>query len=121
MICALVIWNFPEKIAGFYFGRPEANVDAIALTVVFLHVAAAFQVVDGMQVSAALALRGLKDARAPIMDRGRSWLVGADGSLARVRRASQGLGIWMGLAFRACRRCGGLGGALRTCRARSGA
>jgi MATE family multidrug resistance protein len=102
VICALVIWNFPEKIAEFYFGADlKANADAIALTVVFLHVAAAFQVVDGMQESAALALRGLKDARAPMWIAGGSyWLVGAPmGLWLAFGEHLKGLGIWMGLAF----------------------
>jgi len=102
VICAFVIWNFPEQIAQFYFGADlKANADAIALTVVFLHVAAAFQVVDGMQVSAALALRGLKDARAPMWIAGGSyWLAGAPmGLWLAFGEHLKGLGIWMGLAF----------------------
>ena len=102
VICAFVIWNFPEQIAQFYFGADlKANADAIALTVVFLHVAAAFQVVDGMQVASALALRGLKDARAPMWIAGGSyWLAGAPmGLWLAFGEHLKGLGIWIGLAF----------------------
>ena len=102
VICSVVIWNFPQQIAEFYFGADlRANADAIALTVVFLHVAAAFQVVDGMQVSAALALRGLKDARAPMWIAGASyWLAGAPvGVWLAFGEHLKGLGIWIGLAF----------------------
>ena len=44
----------------------------------FLYVAAAFQLVDGMQVTASMCLRGLKDARVPMWLAGASyWLAGA--------------------------------------------
>jgi MATE family multidrug resistance protein len=102
VICALLIWNFPQQIAEFYFGADlKANADAIGLTVVFLHVAAAFQIVDGMQVSAALSLRGLKDARAPMWIAGASyWLVGAPvGLWLAFGEHLKGLGVWIGLAF----------------------
>ena len=50
----------------------------LALAVSFLHVAAAFQLMDGMQVTAAMSLRGLKDARGPMWLAGASyWLAGA--------------------------------------------
>ncbi len=102
VLCAAAIWSFPQQIAEFYFGADlKANADAIALTVVFLHVAAAFQVVDGLQVSSALALRGLKDARAPMWIAGGSyWLAGAPvGLWLAFGEHLKGLGIWMGLAF----------------------
>jgi MATE family multidrug resistance protein len=102
VLCALLIWNFPQQIAEFYFGADlKANADAIALTVVFLHVAAAFQIVDGMQVSAALSLRGLKDARAPMWIAGASyWLCGAPvGLWLAFGEHLKGLGVWIGLAF----------------------
>ena len=102
VVCALLIWNFPRQIAEFYFGADlRANADAIALTIVFLHVAAAFQVVDCMQVSAALALRGLKDARAPMWIAGGSyWIAGAPmGLWLAFGEHLKGLGIWIGLAF----------------------
>ena len=44
----------------------------------FLHVAAAFQLMDGLQVTASMSLRGLKDARGPMWLAGASyWLAGA--------------------------------------------
>jgi MATE family multidrug resistance protein len=96
-----VLLIFPEQIAGAWFSSDAANADAIALTVVFLHVAAAFQVVDGLQVSAAMALRGLKDARAPMWIAGASyWLVGFPMCVALgFGLKMRGLGIWIGLAF----------------------
>jgi MATE family multidrug resistance protein len=96
-----ILLLFPRQIAGAWFSSDAANADAIALTVVFLHVAAAFQIVDGLQVSASTALRGLKDARAPMWIAGASyWLAGFPMCLLLgFGLKMQGLGIWIGLAF----------------------
>ena len=101
-LCSLLIATFPRQIALLYFSSDlAANADAIALTVVFLHVAAAFQIVDGIQVTAALSLRGLKDARAPMWIAGASyWLAGFPLCIfLGIGLGLKGLGVWMGLAF----------------------
>ena len=54
-------------IAALYLPATPENAEALALTVLFLRVAAAFQLFDGLQVIGANALRGLKDARLPMM------------------------------------------------------
>jgi MATE family multidrug resistance protein len=87
-------------IAALYLpARPE-TAEAVALTVQFLHVAAAFQLFDGLQVIGANALRGLKDVRLPMMLAGGSyWLVGFPLALwFGFGLDWQGLGIWLGLA-----------------------
>jgi MATE family multidrug resistance protein len=100
-LMAVLLWTYPEAIARIWFADPAANGDVIALTVVFLHVAAAFQVVDGLQVVGALSLRGLKDARAPMWIAGASyWLAGAPVcAWLAFGLHMKGLGIWYGLAF----------------------
>jgi MATE family multidrug resistance protein len=100
-VTSAILLLFPQTIAGAWFSDAADNADAIALTVVFLHVAAAFQIVDGIQVSAAMALRGLKDARSPMWIAGASyWLAGFPMCLALgFWLKMQGLGIWIGLAF----------------------
>ena len=67
----------------------------------FLHVAAAFQLIDGVQVTAAMSLRGLKDARWPMWLAGASyWLAGAPMcAFLGFGLGLKGLGIWLGLAF----------------------
>ena len=72
-----------------------------ALAVTFLHVAAAFQLVDGIQVTAAMSLRGLKDAHGPMWIAGASyWLAGAPMCLwLGFGTHLKGFGIWLGLAF----------------------
>ena len=98
---ALLIFLFPRAIARLWFADPAANADVIALTVSFLYVAAAFQIADGLQVTASLSLRGLKDARAPMWIAGASyWLAGFPVCLLLgFHFHMQGLGIWYGLAF----------------------
>ena len=73
----------------------------LALAVTFLHVAAAFQLVDGIQVTAAMSLRGLKDAHGPMWIAGASyWLAGAPMCLwLGFGTDLKGFGIWLGLAF----------------------
>jgi MATE family multidrug resistance protein len=96
----ILLWIFPDRIAGLYFADEAANADVIALAVVFLHVAAVFQIVDGVQVAGALSLRGLKDARAPMWIAGGSyWLIGFPACLLFAFGFHlKGLGIWIGLA-----------------------
>jgi MATE family multidrug resistance protein len=100
-VSALVILLFRHQIAGLYIAHADANADALALAAVFLQVAAAFQIFDGIQVTAALSLRGLKDAHMPM------WIAGASYWLAGFPLCYglgfglglKGFGVWIGLAF----------------------
>ena len=99
---SVVLALFPRQIAQLYFATDSAQTaEAVALATVFLRVAAAFQVFDGLQVVAALSLRGLKDARAPMWIAGASyWLAGAPVCLwLGFGTGLKGFGIWIGLAF----------------------
>ncbi|MGN6514879.1 MAG: MATE family efflux transporter [Rhizomicrobium sp.] len=100
-VTGVLLWIFPDQIAGLYFADKAANADVIALAIVFLHVAAVFQIVDGIQVTGALSLRGLKDARAPMWIAGGSyWIAGFPMCiLLAFGLHMKGLGIWIGLAF----------------------
>jgi len=100
-LCAVVLASYPREIASLYLPATAENLAVIALAVVFLRVAAAFQVFDGLQVTAALALRGLKDARAPMWIAGASyWLAGFPMCFALgFGLGMRGFGIWIGLAF----------------------
>jgi MATE family multidrug resistance protein len=100
-LMAIVLWNFPREIASIWFSNAAAAADVIALAIVYLHVAAIFQVVDGLQVVGALSLRGLKDARMPMWIAGACyWLVGAPVcAWLAFGLGLKGLGIWIGLAF----------------------
>ena len=100
-ITALVLWIFPGDIARLYLRDATGTGAVLALAVPFLRVAAAFQVFDGIQVTASLSLRGLKDARAPMWLAGGSyWLAGFPACLFfGFVLGLKGLGIWFGLAF----------------------
>jgi MATE family multidrug resistance protein len=101
-VFAVMLAAFPEHIARLYFsGDATKNADAIALAVVFLHVAAAFQIVDGIQVTAALSLRGLKDTQMPMWIAGACyWLAGFPMCLLLgIGLGLKGFGVWIGLAF----------------------
>ncbi|HWF01475.1 MAG TPA: MATE family efflux transporter [Caulobacteraceae bacterium] len=99
LVCAAVVFFDSRQIAGLYLGRlGAAGAATAALTAIYLKGAAAFQVFDGVQVVGAQALRGLKDARMPMILAGGSyWLVGAPVCLALAYGAHmQGLGVWIG-------------------------
>ena len=91
-----------EWIGGLYIGgRDDASLEVIAMVGLFLKVAAAFQIADALQVVGAMSLRGLKDARWPmILAGGAYWLAGAPVCiLLGVWLKMDGLGVWIGLAF----------------------
>jgi len=65
---ATMFWIFPRPIVGLYLDLSDpANAEVVRLAVSLLGIAAVFQVFDGIQVSAAGALRGLKDTRVPMI------------------------------------------------------
>jgi len=100
VLTSFVLLLFPRAIASLWLPDIPANAQVLALAVTFLHVAAAFQLADGIQVTASLSLRGLKDAQAPMWLAGASyWLVGAPvGIVLGFFWHWQGLGVWIGLA-----------------------
>jgi MATE family multidrug resistance protein len=101
-VCGVAMACLGPQIAGLYFsGRSHDDLQVIALAATFLKVAAAFQIFDALQVVGAMCLRGLKDARAPMILAGASyWLAGAPMCIGLgVGLHMRGLGIWIGLAF----------------------
>jgi multidrug resistance protein, MATE family len=101
-LSALVLALFPHQIAALYFSAADAsNADVLALAATFLQIAAAFQIMDGLQVTASLCLRGLKDARMPMWIAAASyWLVGFPLCIGLgVGLGMKGIGVWTGLAF----------------------
>ena len=97
--CGLAMVLFGSQIAGLYLGgRGAEDAAVIAMAGLFMKAAAAFQVFDALQVVGAQSLRGLKDARMPMILAGASyWLVGIPVCLLLgLGLHMRGLGIWIG-------------------------
>ncbi len=96
MTCtALVMWLMPSLVAHLYTQDP----DVIAVAVTLLHVAAIFQISDGLQVSGLGALRGLKDTRIPmIVNLIAYWIIGLPlGYFLGITLDMGPRGLWFGL------------------------
>ncbi len=67
-LAAMLFRSIPDVIVAAYLGKTTAGNAAIAaLTPKLLRVAGVFQIADGTQVTAAGALRGLRDTRLPMV------------------------------------------------------
>ncbi|MBI1238160.1 MAG: MATE family efflux transporter [Alphaproteobacteria bacterium] len=96
-LCALVLFVMPETILGFYLDVDDPqNAETIAAGVVFLRIAAFFQIFDALQVTAAQALRGFKDTFVPMLFAGLAyWGIGLPLSVVLAFPAGLGgAGIW---------------------------
>ena len=97
----VVFLLFSHNLVGLFLdpAKPE-NAEALALATSFLMVAGVFQLVDGAQVSAGSALRGLSDTRVPLLLALIGyWAIGFP--IAYVFAfvvGLKGIGIWFGLA-----------------------
>jgi multidrug resistance protein, MATE family len=101
-LMGILFWLFPEAIVALYLDvdKPE-NAAVVALAKQLLIVAAVFQLFDGIQVSAAGALRGLKDTRIPMLiGIVAYWGIGlTSGYLLGIQLGWGGTGLWWGLAI----------------------
>lgn len=100
MIVAVPVMIWPMDIAGFYLDADDpANAAVLALVAAFLPIAAAFALFDAIQVSAAQALRGLKDVRVPMILTGFSyWVVGFPvAAWLGLGTPLGAVGVWWGL------------------------
>ena len=97
---ATLFWTVPRPIVSLFLDLSDpVNADAAALAVGLLGIAALFQMFDGIQVSAAGALRGLKDTRGPMLICLVSyWFIGFPTSLILGYSLDWGTrGFWWGL------------------------
>lgn len=98
----LLFWLFPAGIVSLYLdlNSPE-NAAVVALAKQLLGVAALFQIVDGIQVVATGALRGLKDTQIPMLIGIIAyWGIGlTSGYLLGIQLQWGGVGLWCGLAL----------------------
>jgi MATE family multidrug resistance protein len=103
MACAAVLlWTEPAAIVGAYvrFDDP-ANRGVVAFALEFVTIAAVFQIVDGMQVVAAGALRGYHDTIVPMLIAGFGyWGIGFVGGWAFAFPMGVGpVGLWWGFVL----------------------
>ncbi|WP_322684642.1 MATE family efflux transporter [Nostoc sp. DedQUE07] len=101
-VVAIAFWLVPKSIISLYIDiNNQNNADVVALAVKLLAVAAIFQIVDGVQVTAAGALRGLKDTRIPMLIGFFAyWCVGLfTGYTFGISLGSGAIGLWWGLAI----------------------
>ncbi len=98
---AMVFWVAPGLLIGLYLDMRQPNAQAVLQAAIpLLAVAAAFQIVDSLQVTASGILRGMKDTRIPMFIAVASyWLVGMPVAYGLAFVAGwKGVGVWWGLA-----------------------
>lgn len=96
---ALLLLFFPNLIIGLYLDLNDPNnAKVIQLTTAMMTVAAVSQVLDGVQTTAAGALRGLKDTKIPLLISFLSfWGVGlTSGYVLGFILNLGGVGLWLG-------------------------
>ncbi len=98
-VMASILLLFPHIVISLYLDidNPE-NKSAIALATSMLNIAAISQILDGVQTTAAGALRGLQDTRVPMLLSFLAfWGIGLTcGYLLGFRLGFGGVGLWLG-------------------------
>jgi MATE family multidrug resistance protein len=99
-LMAGLMFTFPRDLITLFLADTPANATVISLGVSFLLVAALFQIVDGAQVVGAGMLRGLHDARVPmVFALFGYWAIGLGVGVGLAFAMDwRGIGIWTGLA-----------------------
>lgn len=101
-VTATLFWTAGASLAGLFLdASTDQGAAAVARAVLFLKIAALFQLADGLQVIGIASLRGLKDTTVPMwLAAFGYWAVGFPlcwvlGFLTPL----EGMGIWIGLAL----------------------
>jgi MATE family multidrug resistance protein len=100
-VSATAMLLVPHLIIAAYVDTSDAaNAALVAFAVQYLAVAAAFQLVDGAQAVAAGSLRGLQDARVPMIIAVTGYWLPGFGTALLLGFATPlaGIGVWIGLA-----------------------
>ncbi len=102
IVAALLFWLVPSPLISLFLDHENADAGLVlAYAVPLIWVAAAFQIVDALQVVSAGNLRGLKDTQRPMVLAAISyWLVGVPAAyILAFPLGLEGRGIWGGLAI----------------------
>lgn len=100
-VVGVILWTNARKIISLFIGASDAaNHEVVRLTLVFLSIAAVFQVFDGLQIIATRALWGMKDTVTPVWVAILGfWFVGIGGGCILTFSLKRGgSGLWWGLA-----------------------
>ena len=98
---ALLMITLPRYLIAIYVDPwAPANAVLVGFALKYIVVAAAFQLVDGVQAVAAGALRGLQDTRIPMWIAAFAYWVPGIGTALVLGFATplEGIGVWIGLA-----------------------
>lgn len=101
-LAATLLWTTPRLIVGVYIALGDpGNTVTIALALKFLAIAAAFQIVDGIQTVAAGGLRGYHDTAVPMLLAALGyWVIGFAGGWALAFPLGRGpTGLWWGFVL----------------------
>jgi len=101
-LVGITFWLVPKSIISLYIDiNDPSNAHVVVLAIKLLGVAAIFQIVDGVQVTAGGALRGLKDTRIPMfIGIFAYWCVGlSTGYTFGISSGYGAIGLWWGLAI----------------------
>ncbi|TCD04305.1 MATE family efflux transporter [Erythrobacteraceae bacterium CFH 75059] len=101
VLAALLMLAAPLLLLSIYVDvRAPENAQMLSFALVYLKIAAAFQLADGVQAVAAGALRGLQDTRVPMWIAAFAYWVPGIGTALLLGFATplEGTGIWIGLA-----------------------
>jgi multidrug resistance protein, MATE family len=101
-IAGMIFWLVPKLVVSLYLDiNNPSNEEVVKLAIKLLVVAAIFQIVDGVQVTAVGALRGLKDTRVPMLiGIFAYWCVGlSTGYTLGIWLNYGAIGLWWGLAI----------------------
>jgi MATE family multidrug resistance protein len=99
---AVVLWTEPARIIAAYVRIDDpVNRELVSYALAFLRIAAIFQIVDGVQVVAAGALRGYHDTKVPMLCAGIGyWAIGFAGGWGLAFPLGVGpVGLWWGFVF----------------------
>ena len=100
-LTAVLFVSAPGLLASPFLGEGPDTTAVMAFATTYITIAAAFQLFDGVQVTAISALRGLSDTRVPlVIAAGGYWLIGLGGGLTLAFPLGLGgAGIWIGMAL----------------------
>ena len=98
---ALVFWFLPGPLIRPFLDGSPASLEVLAFATSYLAIAAVFQIVDGLQVTAAHALRGLQDTRVPLLIAvfGFWILAFPTAVILGLLTPLEGQGVWLGFAL----------------------